>query len=148
MVDDSKIVMGDGSEATKYDLIDICFSEIIASPEPESKMSARPYEFQGEYATKYTSICPFCGQGVFIEVSDIESRYGFNFITCPECGAGRSKEESMPEFEDPFVNPVEAGNISDQDLDDSLINTLAELEDDGLTVAERMEQSEDSECEA
>ena len=126
-------------ESTMYDLIDVYIADVSDSPPQDAKTQARPYEFEGEQPTKFSSVCPLCGQGIFFTIPDIICRFGYSFVACPECGAGQTPQE-IPAFEDPFVNPIKSGKIDDQQLDPDLISTLASLEDDGKTVADRLSE--------
>ncbi len=139
----------------QYNLIEVYVSEPAIKPNSGFMVQCRPYEFEGDKATKYMTTCPHCSQLIQFDAAEAKNLNGLKFVMCRECGAGAVKEtinkelvskqtveEEIPEFEDPFVNPLESGLLTVADIDTDLVNTLAELDNDGLTVAERMQRGQ------
>ena len=90
----------------KYDLKPI----IIA----DKQTVARPYQFDDDIATDFTTTCPHCGHGILFNI-DQTTNLG---VSCPNCHKGE-----IPKVEpqiDPFQNPVAAGKINLVDLDPDL----------------------------
>jgi len=143
MVNEARVNIKSDQDTTQYDLIEVFISDASGKPDQEHKVHARPYEFFGDQAARYSSTCPHCGQGMFFGAEEVVTKHGHNFVGCKECGIGQSSDE-IPMFEDPFMNPIQEGKIDEQKLDPDLVDTLSGLEDDGRSVADRMA---DKECE-
>jgi len=143
MVNEARVNIKSNQDTTQYDLIEVFISNVSEKPDQKHQVHARPYEFYGDQAAKYSSTCPHCGQEMFFNTEEIVTKYGRNFVGCKECGIGQSSDE-IPVFEDPFINPIQEGKIDEQKLDPDLVNTLSNMENDGRSVADRMA---DKECE-
>jgi len=108
----------------------------MQTPDKASFIQARPIEFNGRFAVRYSTMCPYCSQGFTIELTKITPHYGHNFVACPTCGRGYSPPPPPPlSYIDPFNNPFSSGLLKESDFD-SFFNPAPT--DDNLTVADKL----------
>lgn len=120
----------------QYELITVSVSAPMPTPDKESFIQARPIEFNGHFAVRFSTMCPYCCQGFTIELTKIAAHYGHKFVACPTCGRGYNPPPAPPpSYVDPFNNPFNSGLLKDSDFD-SLLNTAPP--DDNLTVADKL----------
>jgi len=121
---------------------------------------ARPFEFDSDPVNfntlenaqgrlirpiKLATVCPDCGQGLVLEPNLFDAPddwYGsrsYISFNCELCN-----NDSAEQLADPFFNPIEAGRVSQSELDPLLIG-VDELEEVQSTVADRLTQREDAE---
>ncbi len=85
-------------------LLEVFVHEPVLSPNPNSKVSARPYEWTKSEPTSFAVTCPHCGQGIFFKQGDIQRFAGKQFIACTSCKRGGVR--MLAPFDDPFINPL------------------------------------------
>jgi len=120
---------------TRFQLVEVYVQQPTNKPNPEWKVSARPYEFDEEQPTKYATSCPHCGQGIWFEHYELRSALGELFIHCPECGEGATTP--IPPMIDPFVNPIKE-KIAETTLDQNLSSASEKLERDDRTLLDKI----------
>lgn len=122
----------------RFKLIDVYVQEPTANPDEALKVSARPYEWEGDLASKFATSCPHCGQGIWFDRYDMHSAVDKLFISCPNCGKGSTAP--IPKMVDPFINPV-AEKIAETLLDSDLSKAQDLAESDDRTVQEKLEDA-------
>jgi hypothetical protein len=123
-------------DQTQYELITVSISAPMQTPDKASFIQARPIEFNGYFAIRFSTMCPYCCQGFIVELAKITTRYGHSFVACPTCGRGYMPPPSPPpSYVDPFNNPFSSGLLKESDFD-SFFNTAPP--DDNLTVADKL----------
>jgi hypothetical protein len=126
------------STGERFKLIEVYVQEPTANPDEESKISARPYEFEGELPSKFSTSCPHCGQGIWFERYEIRSAVDKFFIQCDSCGEGSTAP--VQSIIDPFVNPV-AEKIAETVLDSDLSKAQEQIDQDTRTVQEKLKDA-------
>jgi hypothetical protein len=118
-----------------YDLIIVYVDGPSDNPSPEAKIDARPIEFQGGRAVKFSTVSPYTGGGFTFEDHQITEYNGNKFIACPYTGRGNT---DLPPFDDPFQNPINEKKLSAAALDSDLTSVNSLKKKDSRTVAEKM----------
>jgi len=133
--------VADNSIDAQFNLIDVYVELPTSDADDRVKIQARPVEFDEDgSASKYITLCPICSQTIMLGIGDIKVVDGNRFVECHSCGIGCEVE--VPEFIDPFVNPVSTGKIKDNELDHKLIDILHDDDDDDddiETIAKKLE---------
>lgn len=108
--------------------------------------SGRPFRFDSEIVdfnefrnasgvfvkpSMLSSCCPDCGGGLEVPVSLTDPPFAPVIMNCPLC------QKAAP-IVNPFENPVESGRVDPLELDPLQYDHNQNLDDDGLTVADRL----------
>ncbi len=111
-------------------------------------IDGRPFEFDSDVADqnsmknafdefvkpkKVATICPDCGQGLYVDVnfSGQEPPFAVLNYSCPYCSPAQSP------LIDPFVNPIDSDRISLVELDPLLHDPKDKLVESDIPVAEQ-----------
>lgn len=121
---------------TQWDMLEVYVELPTDSPNPKFMVHARPFEFDGEVATKYITTSPHTGQGFEIMLRDITERSGKKFVGCPVSGIGMHVVQGS--FDDPFLNPIIEGKLGEDELDPDLRSASSAPDNDDKTVAEKI----------
>jgi len=127
----------------RYLPIEVFVQVPTTQPSEASKVSARPYEFEGEIATKFSSSCPHCGQGIWFGRHEMNIVSDNFFIACPNCGQGTAY--TVQSMIDPFVNPINE-KIAEAVLDAGLDSVHTLTDSDQRSVLEKFENAADDDC--
>jgi hypothetical protein len=139
----NKIILLPTEHSTQFQLIDLFVALPTQKPNPISHMQARPFEFTLDMPSKFSAMCPFCCAGFYVSACDIIDKYGYKFVWCPECGAGKEEMPApLPMFVDPFVNPFDSKQLTRCELDETVTSIDNVINDNSLTVAQKMSRKE------
>lgn len=83
---------------------------------------------------KVSTVCPDCGHGMVVNVAFGDPPFDPVPTHCERCQPDWNKQLVV----DPFINPVATGRVDSNELDPLLYPSSVKLQDDNLTVAERM----------
>jgi len=123
-------------DPTQYELITVSISAPTPTPDKKSFIQARPIEFNGRFAVRFSTMCPYCCQGFTVELTKIATHHGHMFVACPTCGRGYIPPPPPPQpYVDPFNNPLINGLLKESDFD-SIFD--AAPQDNNLTVADKL----------
>jgi hypothetical protein len=140
--DTNKIVLQPNEQPNQYQLVDFVVAMPSEKPDLVASTSGRPFEFALDLPSKFIAMCPFCCAGFYIEACNITEKYGYKFVICPECGAGKPKSPAiLPVFVDPFINPFSSKQLARCELDETVTPISSLPSNDSLTVAQKMSRS-------
>lgn len=124
-------------KSENFELLTLYFELPTEDPKSEP-VSARPYSFDdaGRSASSLATTCPHCGQGNFININNIKELNGVKFVGCSECKEGVPIE--VPEFIDPFQNPIKNNKIGIEDLDPDLATQSIDMT---KNVSEKLQEA-------
>ena len=135
----NKIIVLPADQSSPFDLVAFIVAIPSENPNPAAIIQGRPFEFTLELPSKFSAMCPFCCQGIYICACDIVEKHGFKFISCPECGVGKEIVPlPPPAFVDPFVNPFSSKQLARCELDEVVTPVGSIQNDDSLTVAQKL----------
>jgi hypothetical protein len=137
--DTNKIILPQPENSTQYQLVTFMVAIPTQTPTTTSETQGRPFEFVEDKPSKFSVMCPFCCAGLYVDVHDITEKYGYKFISCSECNAGKPEPvKKIPAMPDPFVNPFSSKQLNRCELDET-VTPIDSIQDDGsLTVAQKM----------
>ena len=138
----NKIVLAQNSHPEQYQLVELMVATPSDHPDKTSQTLARPFEFEFDLPSRFSAMCPFCCAGFYVYASEIIEKYGYKFVECPECGAGKPEIKiPPPPFVDPFVNPFGSHQLTRCELDETVTSVDNIPDDDSLTVAQKMSRA-------
>lgn len=125
-----------------YDLINL-----IINGKP---ITGRPFEFNSTLhdhkrmtnalgalvkPTKVSTMCPDCGQGLYVDVFLDTPPFAPVVVTCSYC------QPAPAPFQDPFTNPVQSGRVRSIELDQLIHDPKVALESVDGVVADRFKNA-------
>ena len=140
--DSNKITIMPENPPTQFDLVTFIVAIPSQNPSQTAATQGRPFEFILDLPSKFSAMCPFCCAGFYICACDVIEKYGFKFVSCPECNVGKEiVPPPPPAMVDPFVNPFTSKQLMRCELDET-VTPIADITksviDDGLTVAQKV----------